>query len=317
MYFEFRSLIRFVLSRVWPKVPQSESRAPIDDHHFMMISILPRRQRSTILTRAVRLRTTNNPLIVSLVAVLLMIGAGRNVAIAQTSALDHPMLSSPASPVTIGGDNNDYLVHGISNKSFLYIRAKWPTDRDGVTRIPVCWEDPEPAHERQRELFRAAVINTWQLYSAIQFQNWGACDAQDTNAIHIAVGNYWPQSGIGVSIKGKAAGMKMNFSFDGPDEWKFCKAIADACIRKVGIHEMGHALAFMHEQTRNDTPDMCISSQKGEGRVTEGMPGYTTAGTPWDPDSIMNYCNPVWNNNGHLSSLDVLALQKVYGSPKR
>ena len=70
----------------------------------------------------------------------------------------------------------------------------------------------------------------------------------------------------------------------------------------------------MHEQTRKDTPDTCLKMQEGENKVSG--PYYTTSGTPWDPDSVMNYCNPVWNNNGQLSSLDVLALQKVYGSPK-
>ncbi|WP_084030703.1 M57 family metalloprotease [Bradyrhizobium paxllaeri] len=239
-----------------------------------------------------------------------------SVAHAQQS-LKHPMLDSPSPPLTIGGANGDFLVHGISNKSFFNLRVKWPTDGDLFTRVPVCWENPKPEHASQREAVKKAVLNTWQLYSSLRFLNWGSCTADDKGAIHIAVGDYWPQSGLGIQTKGTAAGMKLNFDFNGPPEWTNCKATADACITKLAVHEFGHALGFMHEQTRSDTPDECIAAQAGEPRISANNPGYTTAGTPWDPDSVMNYCNPVWNNNGQLSSLDLLALQKVYGAPRQ
>jgi len=35
--------------------------------------------------------------------------------------------------------------------------------------------------------------------------------------------------------------------------------------------------------------------------------------TPWDPHSVMNYCNTVYNNNGMLSQGDVSAVTEVYG----
>jgi len=37
--------------------------------------------------------------------------------------------------------------------------------------------------------------------------------------------------------------------------------------------------------------------------------------TPYDPQSIMNYCNPDYNNHGELSALDIKAAQKLYGAP--
>jgi hypothetical protein len=253
---------------------------------------------------------------VVLVSSMCLSGAVSGAAHAQ-QPLQHPMLSSAASPLTIGGTNNDYLVHGVSNRAFFYLRVKWPTDSDLITRVPVCWEYPQPEHASQREAVKKAVVNTWQLFSSIHFQNWGTCTPADAAAIHIAVGDYWPQSYLGIETRGAAAGMKLNFNFDAPEDWRSCKAIADACIVKIAVHEFGHALGFVHEQVRSDTPDDCLAAQQGEGQLSVTGPGYTTAGTPWDPDSVMNYCNPVWNNSGHLSSLDVLALQKVYGAPRQ
>ena len=37
--------------------------------------------------------------------------------------------------------------------------------------------------------------------------------------------------------------------------------------------------------------------------------------TPYDPRSVMNYCNPTNNNDGMLSALDIAAVQEVYGRP--
>ncbi len=36
--------------------------------------------------------------------------------------------------------------------------------------------------------------------------------------------------------------------------------------------------------------------------------------TPYDPHSVMNYCNPKYNNDGRLSVWDIAALQRMYGA---
>ena len=35
---------------------------------------------------------------------------------------------------------------------------------------------------------------------------------------------------------------------------------------------------------------------------------------PWDLDSIMNYCNPTWNNAGLLSDIDIYMVMSIYGN---
>ncbi|MFC1641886.1 ATPase, partial [Myxococcota bacterium] len=71
----------------------------------------------------------------------------------------------------------------------------------------------------------------------------------------------------------------------------------------------GHLLGFAHEQNRPDTPAACAEERQGtRGDMVFGS---------WDLSSIMNYCNPVWNNGGVLSGTDVAGAQFCYGLGER
>jgi Astacin (Peptidase family M12A) len=103
-------------------------------------------------------------------------------------------------------------------------------------------------------------------------------------------------------------GMVLNFSFQ---NWgQVCAATPadrEFCIRAIAVHEFGHAIGFAHEQNRPDTPGDCLDPpQGGNGNVLL---------TPWDPNSVMNYCNKVYGGGGNLSEFDIYAVQVMYGAP--
>lgn len=78
-------------------------------------------------------------------------------------------------------------------------------------------------------------------------------------------------------------------------------------IRAIAVHEFGHAIGFTHEQNRADAPGECQLLAQGTNP--------DTLLTPYDPTSVMNYCNKRWNNEGFLSALDISAAQALYGKP--
>ncbi len=97
--------------------------------------------------------------------------------------------------------------------------------------------------------------------------------------------------------------MVLNFTFE---NWgRECRQTREDCVRAIAVHEFGHAIGFTHEQNRPDSPGECRELSQG--------PDPDTLLTPYDPDSVMNYCNKKWNNDGFLSEADIDAVQTLYG----
>jgi len=188
--------------------------------------------------------------------------------------------------------------------------ALWQTEV-----ISVCWENPDAANAQARLWVEAAIEATWDKASQIQSTGWSAC-RPDFGGLRILVVDAAdaPHAVVGRDAAGARPGMWLNFTFA---NWggAYCQDRLRACIESIAVHEFGHTLGFAHESLRDDAPPECKT--RADVLKDKSRPVQGEILTSYDANSVMNYCNTLYNNGGKLSSLDQQAVQKLYGPPRR
>lgn len=194
----------------------------------------------------------------------------------------------------------------------------WPSHVWTFAEVYVCWENPDQSNEHGRKIVEQAIAETWvkATNGHLTFKGWRSCQSGTLPVpiVRIRIADEIPNSLIGNKLNGVRNGVTLNMTFH--DVWAAdCAARVDDCIRTASIHEFGHVLGLLHENLRPHTATRCDAS----GTASQDNSYFpedeaSTMQTPYDPDSIMNYCNKIYARHAQLSEGDRKVAALLYES---
>jgi hypothetical protein len=90
---------------------------------------------------------------------------------------------------------------GIPQYANAEARWQWRASSDGITYIPVCWENPA-SYTTEMQWVRSAVERTWQSVANVSFYGWGQC-VSGSQGIRIQITDVRPNSHIGTDLNNR------------------------------------------------------------------------------------------------------------------
>lgn len=209
-------------------------------------------------------------------------------------------------------------------------------------RIPVCWIDPENDAINGRQIVIQAINDSWAKYIGKTFEWNDKCRSIDQvkepeirifidpNPVRSfsSIGTYswirsngkwiFPDSSIDKDMVTNNPEWRTHTMYLSFGHYYFYVTDKEKALRFTAIHEFGHALGFLHEQTANNVPESCLErleqlgSNRNERKIVEDAYGsFGIFYTDYDADSIMNYCRPDLFKD-ELSQRDIFAVQSIY-----